>query len=130
MAYIGDTSPLFQANEIYIEEMYRRFQTDPSSVDESWAEFFNGLEEDLSQIVTRNDGPSWQKRDTQVVGTGADKLISLSDAFTAADKKQYASPLDALVAQLQNISAAGPQAPAGQIRQATLDSIRALMLIR
>lgn len=129
MAYIGDTSPLFQANEIYIEEMYKRFQADPGSVDESWVAFFDGLEDDLDQVITRYDGPSWQKRESKVIGTKTKGSATLSDALTAADSKQYATPLDALMAQLQTMSS-GPATDATQIRQATLDSIRALMLIR
>ncbi|WP_420548653.1 2-oxoglutarate dehydrogenase E1 component [Curvivirga sp.] len=129
MAYLGDTSPLFQANEIYIEEMYKRYQADPAAVDESWVAFFDGLDEEIDDLVTRDLGPSWQKRDTKVVGGRTDAGTSLSDALMEKDTASGNATLDALMSQLKNISA-GAAAPAGQIRQATLDSIRALMLIR
>ena len=125
MAYIGDTSPLFQANETYIQEVYERYKRDPRSVEPGWASFFEALGDDLTDIVTPEEGPSWAPRESRVVGGSVD-AGTLSDATT--DRKQFDNPYEALMAQLRQ--AAGPGASATQIRQATLDSIRALMLIR
>ena len=36
---MGNTSSPFGQNEWLVEEMYRKFRDDPSSVDESWHEF-------------------------------------------------------------------------------------------
>ena len=46
MAIVPDESPTttpetdFGANDWLLEEMYERYSTDPSSVDETWAEYF------------------------------------------------------------------------------------------
>ncbi|RED51281.1 2-oxoglutarate dehydrogenase E1 component [Aestuariispira insulae] len=125
MTYIGDTSPLFQANETYVEELYARYRDDPKSVDQSWAAFFEALGEDIQTIAVKDPGASWASGHSKVVG-GDGSSISMSDAL--ADAKQYDNPYEALMAQLRQ--AAGPGASADQIRQATLDSIRALMVIR
>ena len=39
---MSSTSSPFGQNEWLVEEMYRKFRADPSSVDESWHEFLRG----------------------------------------------------------------------------------------
>jgi 2-oxoglutarate dehydrogenase E1 component len=128
MTYIGETSPLYGANETYVAELFARWATDPNSVDPGWATFFESLEpgEDLI-LEDDHKGPSWTKRRTSVLGHGiAAGQETLSDALSESDGSQ--DTLQQLLAALKGggIAAAG----ADQIRQATLDSIRALMLIR
>ena len=125
MSYIGDTSPLFQANETYISELYDRYKEDPKSIEDDWADFFEALGQDELDLMVNDIGPSWGSSQTKVVG-GKISQKSLSDSFT--DDKQYDTPLEEIMAQLKNT--AMPATNAEQIREATLDSIRALMLIR
>ena len=60
MAYVGNSSVLFQANEAYIAELYESYLTDPDSVDKSWSDLFDSLKaQDGMQTEKR---PSWSQR--------------------------------------------------------------------
>ena len=59
---------LNESNATYIAELYARYQNNPSAVDQSWAEFFDGLQDDASDLLAEMQGPSWQPRETKVVG--------------------------------------------------------------
>lgn len=128
MTYIGETSQLFGANETYIAELYSKWALDPNSVDPSWAAYFEVLEPDEIDLEDDHKGPSWTRRETAVVGqdpTSRDGR-SFSDALSETDGSK--DSIRDLIEALQSSGAGG--ASSDQIRQATLDSIRALMLIR
>ena len=44
-------SYLFGANAPFIEELYARYQTDPSQVDAEWRVFFEALADRLTVVV-------------------------------------------------------------------------------
>jgi 2-oxoglutarate dehydrogenase E1 component len=92
------------ANGAFIAELYARYLRDPRSVDPSWADFFAGLADDAEAVSAALTGPSWARRN----GRGNGELA--------------APP-----AKAGNGAAA---ATVDEIRAATLDSIRAIMLIR
>ena len=123
-SYIGNTSPLYQGNETYVAELYQRFLEDPDSIDVGWREFFSDLNDGDLDFLSGYRGGSWSPRLTKVIGDTVEG--SLSDGLIEAARED--NPYDALLKQLQKAS--GPSSSAGDIRQATLDSIRALMLIR
>ncbi|MAX47730.1 MAG: 2-oxoglutarate dehydrogenase E1 component [Rhodospirillaceae bacterium] len=127
MTYIGESSQLFGANETYIAELYSKWAIDPNSVDPGWADFFETLEPGDVDLQDDHKGPSWTKRKTAVMGQATSgQGASLSDYLSDPDLKQ-----DALHQLLAAIKGGGVAASGSdQIRQATLDSIRALMLIR
>src|SRR3546814_1659285 len=112
-----ETSFLYGLNETYIAELYKRYLDSPDSVDASWSDFFERLNEDEQAILDAMRGASWAPRQTSVVGGNGD-APSLSDV---TDGIRQAPP-----SQIQ----LGGRASSEQIRQATLDSIRAIMLIR
>ena len=114
-----NNSFLFGANEAYISELYAQFLKDSGSVDADWAEFFGELDDDTKEFLKDWEGASWSRRETSVVGSG-NGSVSMSDA--TAGMTQAASP------QAQYLPM--PMALPDQIRQATTDSLRALMLIR
>ena len=87
MSYIGETSPLFQANETYVAELYARYQEDPKSVEPDWASFFENMSDEELEFVTHDTGPSWASNQTKVIG-GQTGSAGLSDSI--ADEKQYA----------------------------------------
>ncbi len=126
MTYIGESSQLFGANETYIAELYTKWARDPNSVDPGWADFFETLEPGDFDLEDDHKGPSWTKRKTAVVGLGTSgKGPSLSDFLSDHDGKQ-----DVLQQLLAAVQGGGVATDTDRIRQATLDSIRALMLIR
>ena len=59
---------LNESNATYIAQIYARYLENPSAVDQSWAEFFDGLQDDASELLAEMRGPSWQPRETKVVG--------------------------------------------------------------
>jgi 2-oxoglutarate dehydrogenase E1 component len=117
-SYQDASSILFGANETYIAELYARFLSDPSSVDDSWSEVFKSLDDDGKAMLDELRGASWAPRQTSVIGTNG-SMPNMSDA-TAGISTPPPEP----------VSTAMPGVSAQQVRQATMDSIRALMLIR
>jgi 2-oxoglutarate dehydrogenase E1 component len=119
MSYAGEMNYLFGVNEAYIAELYQRYLTDPGSVDESWSEIFQAIGDDSAAIQGELRGASWSPRKTQVIGQNGEGP-SMSDATAGVQP----SPRPEMPYY------AAPGVSAEQVRQATLDSIRALMLIR
>lgn len=110
-----ETSFLTGGNAVFIAELYARFVEDPSSVDASWVQFFNELRDDGSAIVQDFKGTPGAKRDLKIIG--------------AVDPEAAAAAAAAAKKGGKDKAAAPAVDPAAQ-RQAVLDSIRALMLIR
>jgi len=101
------SSFLYGQNSRFIEDLYARYSRDPNAVDESWRSYFRSLEEGNAAALTdHHNGPSWARSDWPVVmdEEGAPEIVSERPAAAPAD--------------------------VGDVRAATLDSIRALMLIR
>jgi len=96
------------ANAPFIAELYGRYLENPSSVDPSWGSFFAGLGDEADAVLGELRGASWAPSGSRVIGAEED---GEGDGTTAA-------------------LAAAVAAPDGDVRRATLDSIRALMLIR
>ena len=58
------TTPDFGTNQWLVEEMYERFQEDPSSVDASWVTFFkNGAPAADQRHRAGQRPPLWPTRD-------------------------------------------------------------------
>ncbi len=92
-------------NAAVIADLYSKFLADPSSVDQGWKSFFGDLEEDARSLLTGMNGAS---------------------APGAAAPAAAPSPV---VGATNGVTPTGGITPA-DVRAATLDSIRALMLIR
>ncbi|MCA1939566.1 MAG: 2-oxoglutarate dehydrogenase E1 component [Caenispirillum bisanense] len=109
-----EASFLTGANAIFIAELYERWLDDPSSVDQSWQAFFAELHDDPELIRGDRHGGSWAPE-------GRAKVIGAVDpeeaAAAAAKKKKEAGKGTGGVST-------------EEVRARTLDSIRALMLIR
>ncbi|HSE79323.1 MAG TPA: 2-oxoglutarate dehydrogenase E1 component [Alphaproteobacteria bacterium] len=103
------TSFLHGQNGAFLADLYMRYLADPESVDRQWAGFFAELREDDVEAAKREmRGPSWAPRRAAIIGNG--------EAAAAA-----APAGNGAVAEGATLE---------QVRAATLDSIRALMLIR
>ena len=112
------SSFLFGTNSEFIERLYQRYLEQPAAVEPSWREFFAGLGDDPGDVASEIRGASWTPRDGN--GRPADPFGLLDDDAPAAPGAQAA---------VQAIQAAGAGS-AQAVRQATLDSLRALMMIR
>jgi len=106
---------LFGANATFIAELYAQYRSDPAAVDASWQSFFAGLGDDAQAVLAELKGASWAPRSAKIVGAADPEAVSVAKAGKPG--KGTAGP-----------SAGGIDA--AQVRQAALDSIRALMLIR
>src|SRR3954467_13348087 len=107
------TSFLYGGNARFIEELYARYLQNPSSVDPEWRHFFAALDDDPETAAKKLNGPSWKRQGWPIPENG--ELVSALDANWPAPPKP----------------AGKGKAPAGDtVRKATIDSVRALMMIR
>ncbi|TDR85453.1 2-oxoglutarate dehydrogenase E1 component [Enterovirga rhinocerotis] len=116
------TAFLYGANAPYIEDLYARYETDPSSVEPEWREFFAGLGEDKATVVSNARGASWEKPNWPVPMNG--ELVSALDGNWATLEKTVGDKIKAKAEQK------GAPASIEEVHQATRDSIRAIMMIR
>lgn len=111
------TQFLFSGNQVYVAELYERYLDDPQSVDHRWQDFFASLADDARDLMAERRGASWAPSDSGVLNRGG--LETLSEQMSAGQQITG-----------ERVQQAQPQASGRQVRDATLDSIRALMLIR
>jgi 2-oxoglutarate dehydrogenase E1 component len=104
-----DDSLLSGVNATFIAEMNAAWVRDPKSVDSSWARYFEHLRQLNHDCALVEAGPSWGRGSSRVVG--------------AIDP-------DASIKAVAEGHVAGRHVEAADIRAATLDSLRAVMLIR
>ena len=105
-------------NATYVAELYGRYLENPSSVDPSWKAFFEDLQMDGRAVLEDIKGASW--------GRNGGGVIHHAEAFAEANGNgllQGETP--ATLAR-----GLGERDTTQRTRRATLDSIRALMLIR
>ena len=98
------TSFLMGNNTEFINEFYADYLSDPKSLPESWRKFFDGLSDEQKLVYEDLKGPSWspaKKNKKIILKPNENKREILSDDIN----------LDS-------------------IKQATQDSVRAIMLIR
>ena len=93
---------LNSANAPYVAELYSKFRNDPESVDTTWKDFFNNLNEDDYSVLKDFGGPEWKERPSSIIDKNYITKVIKSNA-------NYNSE---------------------EFRILTLDSIRALRLIR
>ncbi len=91
------------ANATFLADLYAKWVEDPGAVDSSFAELFAGLNDESRSVLTDAAGASWAPRPS---------ILEPEPAAQAARAE------------------AGAGLSAEEVRAATLDSLRALMLIR
>jgi len=115
------TSFLYGANAAFVEELQARYQEDPQSVGPEWRTFFDELGDDGEAVRKSVQGASWRRSDWPPQESG--ELVAALDGNWGADM-----PNEAKVRS--RIEQRSPGATQEEIRAATLDSVRALMMIR
>ena len=99
------TSFLAGNNSEFINEFYADYISDPNSLPESWRKFFDGLSDDEKLVYENLKGPSWSpKKRIQKLNIKLDELEASDEASNDLNVKS--------------------------IKQASKDSVRAIMLIR
>ena len=109
-------------NATYIDDLYARYEQDPTSVDTDWQEFFKSLKDSPADVQKNAEGASWGRANWPL--TPRDELTSALDGNWVSVEKAVGAKL-ATKAQ-----AKGAEISAADLHQATRDSVRALMLIR
>ena len=109
-------------NAAYIDDLYARYEQDPSSVDAEWQDFFKSLKDAPADVQKNAEGASWGRANWPV--TPRDELTSALDGNWAQVEKAVGTKLAA------KAQAKGAELSDADVHQATRDSVRALMLIR
>ncbi|MGB3808807.1 MAG: 2-oxoglutarate dehydrogenase E1 component [Parvibaculum sp.] len=115
---LEQTSFLNGTNAAFVEQLYARYQQDPNSVDAEWRTFFDGLGDTREEVLSEARGASWQRADWPPLANG--ELVNAFDGNWAAAE----GPIKQKLAERKS------GASEAEIRAATLDSVRALMMIR
>jgi len=117
-----ETSFLYGGNAQYLEQMHHRYTQNPASVDARLRAYFDGLKDDPDAVKTEASGPSWARPDWPPVANG--DLVSALDGNWADVEAQLKDKITS------KANGAGVSLSDDQVRSATLDSIRAIMMIR
>jgi 2-oxoglutarate dehydrogenase E1 component len=116
------TSFLYGGNARFIEQLYSRFLENPSLVDPAWRQFFATLADDSEEARKEMKGPSWARADWPIAANG-DLVSALDGNWPKAEEKAGAK----ILGKAQD---KGQALTIEEIRKATMDSVRALMMIR
>ncbi len=108
---------LSAANADFVAELYARYRAEPASVDASWAAFFNDLRDDEKVLLGELRGASWAPRPSN-------KIVGSTYSDEPAKTPAKGAKTDGKATEAK--AAPAPE----QLRAATQDSLRALMLIR
>jgi len=114
---LTETSFLYGANGAFVEDLYARWAENPGSVDASWQSFFASLQDRADEVKAAAVKPAWTPN--TVAAARPDWLSAIDGLWPAVEAKLGKA-----------IEAKKPAAPAGDVRAATLDSLRAIMMIR
>ena len=119
---LAGTSFLYGGNAAFIEDLYARYQENPDSVDADWKQFFSGLKDNKDDVIKEARGASWSRPDWPAHANG--ELVSALDSNWTAYEREIATKIDGKAKQ------AGKPLSDDEVRQATVDSVRTLMMIR
>jgi 2-oxoglutarate dehydrogenase E1 component len=114
---LSETSFLYGGNGAFVEELYAKWANDPSSVEASWQAFFSTLRERADEVARSVQEPAWTPK--AAPQARPDWLSALDGMWPAVEAKLAKS-----------IAVAQPEASPEAVRRATLDSLRAVMMIR
>ncbi len=110
------TSFLDGANAAYIEQLYARYEDDPSSVSDEWRSFFKALDDSPDDVKKAAKGASWQRKNWPIQANG--ELVSALDGNWGVVEKVIETKVKA------KAEAAGKPTDTSDILQATRDSVR------
>ncbi len=117
--YLDTESVINGSSGAFVEDLFASYTKDPTSVDSSWADYFDSLAEDAKMLLNAGvDKPaaSWERPDWD------HKVKSEQDDYLAALDPGYLEKMPSR----KRTGAASEE----EIRAATTDTIRCLMMIR
>ncbi len=116
------SSFLDAGNAAYIEDLYARYEQNPSSVDAGWRAFFEEMKDDRTSVEQSAKGPSWKKPGWPLVANG--ELVAALDGNWAATEIAVGNKIKG------KAQTKGVELSEAEVQQATRDSVKALMMIR
>ncbi|MEM8689364.1 MAG: 2-oxoglutarate dehydrogenase E1 component [Pseudomonadota bacterium] len=116
------TSFLYGGNANFIEQLHAQYQDNPNSLDPEWQAFFAELADEPDQVRATAKGASWERADWPPAANG--EMVSALDGDWAQVESEMSGKVSAR-AQSGGVSLSDEE-----LRQATLDSVRALMMVR
>ncbi len=114
---LAETSFLYGGNAGFVEDLQARWINDPASVEPSWAAFFATLSDAPDAVRRSAEPPSWAPHG--VPAARPEWLSAIDGLWPAVEAKLKA-----------RIEAVQPAATPDEVRARTLDSLRAIMMIR
>ena len=117
-----ETSFLYGGNAQFIEQLYAKYLENPAAVDEHWRQFFASLDDNRDEALAQVKGASWKKPNWPQPASG--ELVSALDGNWPVVEKAVAPRIEAKAKE------AGGGLSVDEVRKATMDSVRALMMIR
>ncbi|MFC3071399.1 2-oxoglutarate dehydrogenase E1 component [Phenylobacterium soli] len=114
---LAETSFLYGGNAAFVEDLYARWAENPASVEPSWQAFFATLHDRAEDARRQAQKPAWTA--PSAPAARPDWLSALDGLWPAVQAKT-----ETKIAERQ------PAATTDQVRAATLDSLRAIMMIR
>ncbi len=114
MTQKSNLSFLTGVNSEYISHLYSEYLVNPEKIDQSWRSFFGDLNDNEVGVLKELHGASWTPEENRKDGRGFNSFVKA----THAEMPEVAPS-----------SVAGALSES-EVRQATLDSIRGLLLIR
>jgi 2-oxoglutarate dehydrogenase E1 component len=115
---LAETSFLYGGNAAFVEDLYAKWAADPNAVDASWRAFFSSLQDRTDEVKAAAGKRAWTKAGPPAARP--DWLSAIDGVWPAVEAK-----VGAKVAER-----AAPAASPESVRAATLDSLRAIMMIR
>ncbi len=114
-------------NASYVEQLYAAYARDPGSVDPSWQRYFGDLGDAAGDVAAEAEGAPWRRADWPPAPTD-----ELSTALGAWDRLPDARRIETGIRQREAERKGNGQTALDEagVRQAVLDSIRAIMYIR
>ncbi len=119
---LAETSFLYGGNAAFVEDLYAKWSADPNAVEPSWRAFFASLHDSAGDVARAAGDPSWTK--AAAPAPRPDWLSAIDGLWPAVEAK--------VGAKIAERAAAAPAAAVSTdaVRAATLDSLRAIMMIR
>ena len=114
---LSATSFLYGGNGAFVEDLYARWAQSPGSVEPSWRAFFASLHDQADAVKKAAEKPSWTP--AAVAGPRPDWLSAIDGLWPAVEAKLAVKAAERM-----------PAADSDAVRAATLDSLRAIMMIR
>ena len=114
---LAETSFLYGGNAAFVEDLYAKWAADPNSVEPSWRAFFSTLGDRADEVTRAVADPTWTRPSVPL--PRPEWLPALDGLWPAVQAKTSVQ-----IAERQ------PEASGDAVRAATLDSLRAIMMIR